>query len=240
MVGWGAATVSPTKVPPQVILVPPNATYCTSDTSTMPQNQLFYLNAKNKPALPTGGYVCINNRANSIPASVIDTNKSAHALIQSYSAANGVTNSVWQYYKLINVQYQPINKDHAGLSGTQPGETNFLNANNPSTYYLSNIGVETNRPLQLFSGGLVQGGSTGSNSDYDTQYGGTGIIHSDMFYQGSGYNMGGCMGCHGLQGQVQGGDFSVIVARGTVSAPEYPAPITSSGAAVIQRNRSLK
>ena len=234
------ATVTPTKVPPQVVLVPPNAKYCTSDTSTTPPNQLFYLNAKDKPALPIGGYVCINNRANSIPASVIDTNKSAHALIQSYSAANGVTNSVWQYYKLINVQYQPINKDHAGLYGTQPGETNFLNANNPSTYYLSNIGVETNRPLQLFSGGLVQGGSTGSNSDYDTQYGGTGIIHSDMFYQGSGYNMGGCMGCHGLQGQVQGGDFSVIVARGTVSAPEYPAPITSSGAAVIQRNRSLK
>ena len=234
------ATVSPTNVPPQVVLVPPNAKYCTSDTSTTPPNQLFYLNAKDKPALPIGGYVCINNRANSIPASVIDTNKSAHALIQSYSAANGVTNSVWQYYKLINVQYQPINKDHAGLYGTQPGETNFLNANNPSTYYLSNIGVETNRPLQLFSGGLVQAGATGSNSDYDTQYGGTGIIHSDMFYQGSGYNMGGCMGCHGLQGQVQGGDFSVIVARGTVSAPEYPAPITSSGAAVIQRNRSLK
>ncbi|HJT00121.1 MAG TPA: hypothetical protein VJ756_13605 [Terriglobales bacterium] len=233
-------TVSPTFVPPQVSRVPSTAAYCTSDVKITPPNQLYYLNSSNKPGLPTGGYICVNNRANSIPPSIVDTNKSAHALIQSYSSAHGVTNSVWQYYKLINVQYQPVNKGHASPYGTQPGETDFLSAHNPSTYYLANIVVETNRPLQLFSGGLVQSGSTGSNSDYAVQYGGTGLIHSDMFYQGSGYNMGGCMGCHGLQGQVQGGDFSVIVAEGPVATAETPAPPTRRGAAVIPRNRSLK
>jgi hypothetical protein len=33
-------------------------------------------------------------------------------------------------------------------------------------------------------------------------------------------NMGGCVGCHGPQGQLVGGDFSVLIARGRVSDPE--------------------
>lgn len=232
------ATVNPGHVPPQVVLVPPNAAYCTSSTNTPPLNKLFYLNTSGLTALPTLGYICINKRDNDIPPVVIDTNKTAHALIQSYSSSHGVTNSVWQYYKLVNVQYQPINKDHAGLYGTQSGENNFLNAHNPSTYHLANIVVETNRPLQLFSGSL---GGTGSNSDYDSQFGGSGTaIHSNTFYQGSGYNMGGCMGCHGAQGQTQGGDFSVIMARGPVRIAEIPARPTNSGAAKVLRNRSLK
>ncbi|MEY2503697.1 MAG: hypothetical protein QOI07_4034 [Verrucomicrobiota bacterium] len=235
--------VNPTTfVPPQVVLVPPNAAYCTASTNTTPPNQLFYLNTNGLTALPTNGYICVNKRANDIPPVVIDTNKRAHALIQDYSATHGVKNSVWQYYKLINVQYQPINKDHASLYGTQPGETNFLNAHNPSTYYLSNIVVETNRPLQLFSGSLVNGSGTGSNSDYDSQFGGPSgtAIHHNMFYQGSGYNMGGCMGCHGSQGQSQGGDFSVLMARGRVSIAETPAQPTNTGAGQTLRNRSLK
>jgi hypothetical protein len=232
------ATVNPVHVPPQVVLVPSNAAYCTSGTNTPPPNQLFYLNKTGLPALPTQGYICVNKRDNDIPPVIIDTNKNAHAMIRSYSSSNGVTNSVWQYYKLVNVQYQPINKDHSDLYGTQSGESNFLNAHNPSTYYLANIVVETNRPLQLFSGGL---GGTGSNSDYDSQFGGSGTaIHSNTFYQGSGYNMGGCMGCHGSQGQTQGGDFSVIMARGPVRVAEFPASPTTSGAADVLRNRSLK
>jgi hypothetical protein len=239
------ATVNAGGFPPQVILVPSNAEYCTSNTMTTPPNRLFYLNTSTLAGLPTRGYICINKRDNDIPPVIIDTNKTAHALIQQVT-----TNSVWQYYKLINVQYQPINKDHASLYGTQPGENDPSNANNPSTYYLANIVVETNRPLQLFSGGLNVG--TGSNSDYASHFlpppqfpppsqlpqSGTGI-HFNTFYQGSGYNMGGCMGCHGSQGQSQGGDFSVILARGPVFSPEPPAAHTSSGAAVILRNRSL-
>jgi hypothetical protein len=221
--------------------MPPTAAYCTSSTNTTPPNRLFYLNTTGLPALPTMGYICVNKRDNDIPSVVVDTNKRAHALIQSYSSEHGVKNSVWQYYKLVNVQYQPIDKEHASLYGTQPGENDFLNAHNPSTYYLANIVVETNRPLQLFSGGLVNAGTTGSNSDYASQFeaGGTGI-HPNTFYKGSGYNMGGCMGCHGSQGQQKGGDFSVIMARGPVTSPEPPAPPTTSGAAVVTRNRSLK
>jgi hypothetical protein len=233
--------VSPGHVPPRVDLVPTNAAYCTPDVTTTPPNRLFYQNSAKLPALPADGYVCVNKRDNDIPPVVIDSNKKAHALIQSYSAEHGVQNSVWQYYKLVNVQYQPVNKDHAALYGTQPGEDNLLDAHNPTTYYLANIVVETNRPLQLFSGGLVSVAGTGSNSDYASQFdkGATGI-HSNMFYQGSGYNMGGCMGCHGSQGQTQGGDFSVIVAVGPVFKPEPPGLPTKTGAALILRNRALK
>jgi hypothetical protein len=236
------ATVNPpTNVPPQVVLVPSTAAYCTSGTTMTPPNRLFYLNTEGLPALPTKGYICINQRDNDIPPVIIDTNQQAHTLIQSYSAQHGIKNSVWQYYKLVNVQYLPIDKEHAGLYGTQPGENNPADAHNPNSYYLANIVVETNRSLQLFSGGLVNSGTTGANSDYDSQFGGSGTtIHHNMFYQGSGYNMGGCMGCHGSQGQTQGGDFSVIVANGPVRKPEIPAPPTANGAALVFRNRHLK
>jgi hypothetical protein len=221
---------STSTVPPQVVTVPAKAAYCTPDISTRPPNRLFYLNASQyNSELPTNGYICINKRDNDILPVIVDTNKRAHALIPP--------NSVWQNYKLINVQYQPINKDYAGPYGTKPGENDFLTAHNPSTYYLSNIVVETNRPLQLFSGSLPGGG--GANSEYESQFSGKGGIHRNMFYAGNGYNMGGCMGCHGAQGQSAGGDFSVIMARGPVRVAETPAPPTSEGAAAIPRNRSL-
>ena len=230
-----------TYVPPQVVRAPENASYCTSSTSETPPNRLFYLNTSYLAGLPTGGYICVNKRDNDIPPVIQDVNKAAHALISA--------NSVWQHYKLVNVQYQPVDKDHAALYGTQPGENDFTRANNPSTYYLANIVVETNRSLQLFSGGLVDGGGTGASSDYASQSNaGTGIhattfytgIHATTFYNGKGYNQGGCMGCHGVQGQQAGGDFSVILARGPVLRPEPPAQPTSQGVERIPRNRSLK
>ena len=236
------ATVLPGNVPPQVVLVPPAAAYCTSGTNATPHNRLFYLNTQGEVGLPTKGYICVNKRDNDIPPIVVDANKRAHLLIQNYSSKHGVKNSVWQYYKLVNVQYEPINKEHAGLYGTQSGENNSLDAHNPNSYYLANIVVETNRSLQLFSGGLVNGGvEHGANSDYASQFGGSSTaFEPNMFYEGSAYNMGGCMGCHGGQGQKPGGDFSVIVARGRVAEPEVPAPATKAGAAVIERNRSLQ
>ena len=70
---------------------------------------------------------------------------------------------------------------------------------------------------------------TGSNSEYQIQFNpnGTGT-HRNVYYGGVGHNMGGCMGCHGAQGQAAGGDFSVILARGQVTLPEglpQPPPV---------------
>lgn len=70
----------------------------------------------------------------------------------------------------------------------------------------------------------------------------SGTPHKNMFYGGHSYNMGGCMGCHGSQGQLPGGqagDFSVILARGVVPRPEIPSIATSEGMTSTFRNRSL-
>jgi hypothetical protein len=227
------ATVSAQGLPPQVNLVPASAQYCTPNTSTAPANQLYYLNAANQVALPSDGFICVNYRDNAIPPAIIDANKTAHAAIKSYNQTNGIPDSPWLYYKLVNVQYQAINKDYPGVfTGNDPNS-----GQNPSSYHLANIVVETNRPLQLFSGGLLP---TGSNSDYDSQFGGTGTtIHRNIYYGGGQFNMGGCMGCHGSQGQHQQGDFSVIVARGRVRTAEAPAPVGADGAKEIPRNRQL-
>jgi hypothetical protein len=230
------ATVTPPLgggLPPKVNLVPASAQYCTASVGTAPVNRLYYLNSSLQKALPSKGFVCVNYRDNPIPQPVIDMNKAAHAAMKDYNQKQNISSSPWLYYKLVNVQYQPIDKNYAGVYNSNDPNS----GRNPSSYHLANIVVETNRPLQLFSGGLI---GTGANSDYDSQFtaGATGI-HKNMYSGGGHQNMGGCMGCHGSQGQSQGGDFSVILARGKVRFPESPAPVTSSGAAAVRRNRSL-
>ena len=84
-----------------------------------------------------------------------------------------------------------------------PAETDPL-----SYYYLANLMVETNQTLQNFFGGL-----NGNNQPSPKQ---------NVFFHGvtgSPFQMGGCQGCHGTQGQSVGGDMSVVVAN---------APFTSS------------
>jgi hypothetical protein len=84
------------------------------------------------------------------------------------------------------------------------------------------------------SGGLSPNISTDWNAD--------GSPHKNSYYGGHFYNMGGCMGCHGSQGQNpagMAGDFSVILARGTVGQPEPPSMETSKGMTFVKRNRSL-
>jgi hypothetical protein len=223
----------PSQLPPQVNLVPASAQYCTASVGTTPVNRLYYLNASEETALPTKGFICVNYRDNAIPQQIIDANKTAHAAMKDYNQTQRIPNSPWLYYKLVNVQFEAIDKNIAGAFPYNNPNTGY----NPSSYYMANIVVETNHPLQMFSGGLL---GTGANSDYDSQFttGATGI-HKNMYYNGYQQNMGGCMGCHGSQGQHQGGDFSVILANGKVRNPEVPAPVTAFGAAAVQRNRLL-
>lgn len=229
-----------TQLPPQVNTVPGNAGYCT------PGSQAYYINSSNFSTangggLPGAGPICINYRDNAIPQPVIDSNKAAHDAIKAYNTAQGITDSVWLYYKLINVQYVPIDKDYAGLYKTNDPNT----GQNPSSFHLANIMVETNRTLQLFSGSLIA--ATGVNSDYSSQFpqptptppSGSPDIRRQVYYAGKQYNMGGCMACHAAQGQDIGGDFSVILQRGNVGSPEAPAQQTTTGMALVKRNRSL-
>ena len=70
-----------------------------------------------------------------------------------------------------------------------------------SYYYQANIVVETNQTLQNFAGAVNDGGTT--------------VPFLNVYLNGatgSPFQMGGCQGCHGTQGQSMGGDMSRIIA----------------------------
>ena len=207
------------------------ASYCGS-----PRSQLYYHN--DQPQQPEGGNICVNKRDNAIPDYVIDANTQAHAAISTYLQQNNIVGAPWLAYKLVNVQYFPYDKipDPNIPNGSLYTATPPFTATNPapSSYYQANIVVETNRTLQLFAGTLTPNITTEWNVD--------GTPHKNTYYGGHFLNMGGCMGCHGSQGQNPGGqagDFSVILARGAVQHPEAPALQTSKGMTDVSRNRSL-
>jgi hypothetical protein len=230
---------SSTCVPPQT------ASYCDS-----PGKRLYYHNDNPRGTPPTpqprGGRICVDKRDNSIPDFVIAANSQAHAAISAYLQQNriDIDKVPWRAYKLVNVQYYPYDKipDPSKANGSlymaQPPYTATNPA--PSTYYQANIVVETNRSLQLFAGGLSYRGSGVS-----TEWNKDGSLHKNTYYGAHFYNMGGCMGCHGSQGQNpanQAGDFSVILARGMLGTlePEFPAPETAQALSQVLRNRSLR
>jgi hypothetical protein len=214
---------------------PATVAYCGA-----PGNELYLRNAIGSPpnSEPNAGNICIDKRENLIPDYAINANTQAHAAIAAYLKQSGIASAPWLYYKLVNVQYYPYDKvitnprPNGSLYASKPPYTAQNPA--PSNFYQANIVVETNRSLQLFSGGLSPNISTDWNQD--------GSQHKNSYYAGHFYNMGGCMGCHGSQGQNpkgMAGDFSVILARGTVSQPESPALETSRGLTFVQRNRAL-
>jgi hypothetical protein len=165
---------------------------CKQDTPIIP----------GKPGIFYEGPVNVNRRLFMIPSTITAANQAAH---QAIGAVN--SKAVWLNYRLINVQARPIDISNV-TPDIQP------------TYYLANEVVETNPSLQRFSGGLV-----GSGQIFDVDFLGnkdfnTFIVDYTKPVIKSKYLMGGCMGCHGSQGQKQGGDFSVILARGRVPAPD--------------------
>jgi hypothetical protein len=222
----------------------PSASYCGS-----PGSQLYYRNANhaeppNPPPQPVGGNICVDKRDNAIPNYVIAANNHAHTAIETSLRQNNIKSAPWLFYKLVNVQYYPYDKipDPAKPDGSLYTAQPPYTAKNPapSSYYQANIVVETNRALQLFAGGLTLAGGGVS-----TEWNQDGTPHKNSYYGGTFYNMGGCMGCHGSQGQNpmgEAGDFSVILARGTggTGQPEAPSLATSQGLSHVQRNRSIR
>jgi hypothetical protein len=137
--------------------------------------------------------VNVSRRLFPIPPPITLANRTAHAAIR---AAN--PNAVWLNYRLINVQARPL-------------DVSAIPTNEEPTFYLSNEVVETNPTLQHFAGKVVRGGAP-------TNFTNTYVVQSNRSI--AGYTMGGCMGCHGFQGQLQGGDFSRLLATGRVIVPD--------------------
>ncbi len=222
-----------------VALAPPSPTpaFCAA-----PGQRIYFQEAADKIGLPHGGNVCVNQRENAIPPEIVAVNAAAHAAMRASLGTRPAASVPFLHYKLVNVQYVPIDKTTAGTSASPPdglyGGTDPNTGMNRASFYLANGVVETDRSLQLFSGGLSP---TGAISDYAKNFGESPppLTHENTAYAGKGNDMGGCMGCHGSQGQHQGGDFSVITAVGAVTAPEVPPVPTKLGSRALVHNRRL-
>lgn len=207
--------------------------------------QLFFQNIgvfKHGVTVP----VAVRRRLHEIPSEVRDVNRVAQAAIKSYDS-----NAVWQYYKLVNVQSSTL------PSFVDRSESDNLSADLKASFFMANEVVETNVPLQQFSGTLSPGDDEHPPyfkhaGNYDIAlYDRPGRYQSDLkivseLTKGEAVyntylrrrapqdqpwrklNMGGCVGCHGPQGQLVGGDFSVILARGRVTPPEATEEDVSS------------
>ena len=151
-------------------------------------------------------------RAHAIHSEVASTNESVHA---AFMAAD--PNTIWQYYKLVGVQATPQNQPTAGAS-----------ADELSYYYLANIVVESNQTLQNFFGQAPDGLPK---------------YFQNVFLAGapgSPFVMGGCQGCHGFQGQNEGGDMSRLIAAAPYNswqAESLDASPTASIRTHIHRSR---
>ena len=134
--------------------------------------------------------------------------------MQAQLRAQFGASDVWANYQLIGVQ---------ALVADQPG------GKVPAQqFFLSNLATETNDTLQFFQGGL-----TGPNGNVPGP--GTAHVFTPSGGQYSGHTAGGCLGCHGSQGQFAGGDFSVISAGGRT--PFQIEPVTPyPGGTVVQQN----
>jgi hypothetical protein len=198
-----------------------------------PGKQLYYQNTL-YAGLPTKGYqagiqgsghgpqeheelsnILVNHRINAIPFDIIQANISAHNLITSYAESKKINplDIPWQYYKLVNVQFKPIDKDRSKYGSDYTKD-------NASTYYQSNSTIETSYNIQKFSGRFYAEFDSGSPRRFTiTDFDASGNKFQNVIFDHAAYNMGGCMGCHG-NAQHAGSGFSFILKNGRVSQPE--------------------
>jgi hypothetical protein len=147
-------------------------------------------------------------RAHPIHSQIPPVNDAVHAAFKAKDP-----NTVWQYYKLIGVQGNPV---------TGPPPATASN-DDRSYYYLANIVVETNQTLQNFFGAVGSGA--------------TPVPFNNVYLNGaagSPFQMGGCQGCHGTQGQAFGGDMSRLIGFAPGNSNGPPDTIDSDEAVALK------
>ena len=121
--------------------------------SSTPGKSLYYDNTQAGGIALPQGTVTVNKREVPIPQEIQDVNQAFQSAISQYNSENGINNSPWEHYKLVNVQYNLIDKK-AGVE--YDGTTNTINGTDKpidkGSYYLANDVVETDYVLQKFSG----------------------------------------------------------------------------------------
>jgi hypothetical protein len=161
-----------------------------------------------------GGPIALQKRGTLIPKVIWEVNQQVQQAIEEYNAANfngSSPSTLWQNYRLVNVQWMPLTKSNPGSPYT---------GMYPDSYYLANDVVETDYNLQFFSGHFYNVNDTvGFISDFGIDANNKVTQFNNVFHDKSGFNMGGCMGCHG-NAAVGGGDSSFIFLDGIVKSPQ--------------------
>jgi hypothetical protein len=157
-------------------------------------------------------------RAHPIHSQIPPVNDAVHAAFKAKDPS-----TIWQYYKLIGVQGTPVSGPPPAISPIGPPVPQ-ASIDALSYYYLANIVVETNQTLQNFFGGV--NATTATPQPFLNVY-----LNGAA---GSPFQMGGCQGCHGTQGQSVGGDMSRLfaVAPGNSNGP--PETIDSDDATLVR------
>lgn len=163
--------------------------------------------------IPEVEYVTVKRRLYKTPDKIAAVNQAAQQAIRK--AAPG---SLLQYYRLVAVQWRPLDKEPGvKYSGSEP----------EAVYYAANVVIEAPPVHQSFSGQFTHGFSL--TSDY---------VHRELlflnprpnpgepvffnsYHNGKAYLSGGCMGCHG-QRQSYGTDWSFLLFRQRVKSPDTP------------------
>ncbi len=147
-------------------------------------------------------------------------NHQAHNAIRSLNP-----NSVWLNYELIGTQFQAVD-----IRSLPP---NPANPNDPTgigqPLYLANLVIETNEGLQHFQGlppnvKAVQPFAKATNPPNNPAFLSFDRTRSNVTFSPTkdpaalkGFNMGGCMGCHGVA-QAKGYSFSFVLFDGQAGA----------------------
>ena len=181
--------------------------------------------------LPFEGEICQNERSRPIPPPIIKANELAHEAINNYNMENGLDSSPWLFYKLINVQYVPFDITEI--------EADPNSNKNEATFYLNDIHIEIDFSLQSFSGTLYfpatpAGPPTNFPPNFDSFDPTRQTFQNVLTFDEQGnllktYNVGGCMGCHGVA-QSKGDDFSFILRGGRVVDGPEASGVTTPGA----------
>ncbi|MEM7531194.1 MAG: hypothetical protein AAF639_03375 [Chloroflexota bacterium] len=132
--------------------------------------------------------------------------------------ALGCPGSVWCNYQLIGTQFHADNAVETFTSLPLPKSNN-----DPSDYgqafYLANLVIESNVGLQQFQGlppetipigDFKTTKNTNDTTNFDRS---ADNLNFNVNQGGNSYNMGGCMGCHGVA-QLKGYSFSFVLLNG--------------------------
>ncbi|MEP1779862.1 hypothetical protein [Reichenbachiella sp.] len=155
----------------------------------------------------------LSNPTDPLAQATAEVNKMVHNLLPA--------NSVWRNYQLVGTQFMAIDVNSSSLleaAGKKPRYR--ISENDPQgiglPVYLANVVIETNEGLQHF-----QGQPPGTQPIANYEGFGIGVNNTIDFLRNNpntalnrqAYNMGGCMGCHGVA-QSKGYSFSFVLLGG--------------------------